>query len=100
MGLFSNHREIRKSTAEDPPKSSHKDPPPQAGRVVGGKSDKATTKVEKKRDQVEYVQFIQKSIPGMSPAVLRGMINKHLEMDSTITKQAMLMKIKTQLRQI
>ena len=82
-------------------------PPP--GRVIGGGqitptcggvTPQATGGGNRSIDPIEYVKFIQKSISGVSPVVIRGLVNKHLEMDPDMTKQAMLKKIRAQVKQI
>ena len=117
MGLFSEYKQCRKGdecTCGGGPKatnaaatasSSRQMPSP--GRVIGGgrikqSGGEAATHQATSRpiDPAEYVKYVQKSVSGASPVVIRGLVNKHLEMDPYMSLQTMLKKVRAQLKQI
>jgi hypothetical protein len=82
----------------------HKRPPlssKSGGGGGGGKSveeiDPLSTAASAPLKVEDYIAYIQKSVPGASTAVVRGLVNRHLQNNPTMSMATMLGRVRRQL---
>lgn len=114
MGLFSEHKRCRNDrskcacggettpTALSPAPVSFQQPPVKPTRGEDAPSTAATKDPGGTRsvNPDEYIKYMQRSFPKASHMVIRGLVNKHLDMDSDMPMQTMLKKVRAQLKQV
>lgn len=107
MGLFSDQKTSKKEESQpERPASAGASGGAPVGRVMGGGGKKqqpppaAAAAYGRPQGPDDYVKYVQKNISGVSVVAVRGLVNKHLQTDPTMSMATMLKKIRLQLKQL